>query len=149
MVCQWSLPNYFDSRTQKNSLGYFSKRHAIKNSSGQKKCDRDCVGWKWSTRWLVEDGMNTALTNTHSSWILWSASCACSKTKHSLFCITSWLPYITLCYIDTKIFCAPGTIMHGSIRLPPRSIVSLWGCSLAINRMISIDPSSLKRKSLE
>ena len=87
--------------------------------------------------------------HTHSSWILWSASHVCSKTMHSLFCITSWLPYITLCYIDSKIFSAPGTIMHGSIRLPPRSIACLWGCSLAINRMISIDPSSLTRKSLE
>ena len=86
--------------------------------------------------------------HAHSSWILWSASRVCSKTMHSLFCITSWLHYITLCYIDSKIFSAPGTIMHGSIRLPPRSIVSLWGCSLAINRMISIDPSSLKRKIL-
>ena len=76
--------------------------------------------------------------HAHSSWILWSASRVCLKTMHSLFCITSWLPYITLCYIDSKIFSAPGTIMHGS----------LWGCSLAINRMISIDPSSLKRKIL-
>ena len=31
-----------------------------------------------------------------------------------------------------KIFSAPGTIAHGSIRLPPRSLGSSRGCSLAI-----------------
>ena len=79
------------------------------------------IGWRWD-----EHGTHK---HTHSLWILWSASRACSKTMHSLFCITSWLPYITLCYIDSKIFSAPGTIKHGSIRLPPRSIASLWGCT--------------------
>ena len=39
-----------------------------------------------------------------------------------------------------EIFSAPGTIAHGSIRLPPRSLVKTWGCSLAIRR--SIWPSS-------
>ena len=32
-----------------------------------------------------------------------------------------------------KIFSAPGTISHGSIRLPPHSLASSRGCSLAIN----------------
>ena len=31
-----------------------------------------------------------------------------------------------------QIFSAPGTIAHGSIRLPPRSLASSRGCSLAI-----------------
>jgi len=31
------------------------------------KCDRYHVGWKWSTRWLVEDRMSTGLTNTHTA----------------------------------------------------------------------------------
>ena len=31
------------------------------------KCDRYRVGWKWSTRRLVEDGMSTGLTNTHTA----------------------------------------------------------------------------------
>ena len=34
-----------------------------------------------------------------------------------------------------EIFSAPGTIAHGSIRLPPRSLASLRGCSLAIKSM--------------
>ena len=32
-----------------------------------------------------------------------------------------------------EIFSAPGTIAHGLIRLPPRSLASSRGCSLAIN----------------
>ena len=31
-----------------------------------------------------------------------------------------------------EIFSAPGTIVHGSIRLPPHSLASSQGCSLAI-----------------
>ena len=39
----------------------------------------------------------------HGSRILWSVSCVHSKTMHSLSCITSWLPHITLCYIDSRL----------------------------------------------
>ena len=39
--------------------------------------------------------------------------------------------------------------MHGSMRLLPHSIASSQGCLSAINRMISIDLSSLKRKILK
>ena len=42
--------------------------------------------------------------HAHGSWILWSVSRVRSKTMHSLSCITSWLPYITLCYIDSRFF---------------------------------------------
>ena len=134
----------------KNSLGYFSKWHAIKNSSGQKKCDRDCVRWKWSTRWLVEDGMNTALTNTHTAPGISDLHQVLAR-KQRILCFALRHGCLTLLYVTSiqRFFLPPGTIMHGPIRLLPRSIESLWGCSLAINRMISIDPSSLKRKSLE
>ena len=51
-------------------------------------------------RLLVEEGMSTG----HGSWILWSVSRVRSKTMHSLSCITIWLFYITLCYIDSSFF---------------------------------------------
>ena len=41
--------------------------------------------------------------DAHDSRILWSVSCVHSKTMHSLSCITSWLPHITLCYIDSRL----------------------------------------------
>ena len=45
----------------------------------------------------------------------------------------SWLPYITYIMLHRfEIFSAPGTIVHGSIRLPPHSLASSRGCSLAI-----------------
>ena len=60
----------------------------------------------------------------HSSWILCSVSRVRSKTMHSLFCITSWLPYITLCYIDSRFF------------LPlEQSRTALLGCRLAASRL--------------
>ena len=52
--------------------------------------------------------------HAHGVWILCSVSRVRSKTMHSLFCITSLWPYITLCQIDS------GTIELGSIRQPPR-----------------------------
>ena len=42
--------------------------------------------------------------HAHGSRILWSVSRVRSKTMHSLSCITSCLPYITLCYIDSRFF---------------------------------------------
>ena len=59
--------------------------------------------------------------HAHGSWILWSVSRVRSKTMHSLSCITSWLPYITLRNNDSRFF------------LPlEQSRTALLGCSLAI-----------------
>ena len=60
----------------------------------------------------------------HSSWILCSVSRVRSKTMHSLFCITSSLPYITLCYIDSRFFL-----------LLEQSRMALLGCRLAASRL--------------
>ena len=73
--------------------------------------------------------------HAHGSWILWSVSLVCSKTMHSLFCITLWLPYITLCSIDLRFF-LPLEQSRTAIRLLPHSLVKTWGCSLAIRRSI-------------
>ena len=62
--------------------------------------------------------------HAHGSWILWSVSRVRSKTMHSLSCITSWLPYITLCYIDSRFFL-----------LLEQSRTALLGCRLAASRL--------------
>ena len=65
MVRQWSLPYYFASKTKKfRCVVIFLSRMQWKILAG--KCDRYRVGWKRSTRLLVEDGMSTGLTNTHT-----------------------------------------------------------------------------------
>ena len=98
------------------------------------KCDRCRVGWKWSkTRRLVEDGMSTRLTNTHTARGFSDLYHVPSRN----IAFTSRLPHITLCYIDSRFFC-PGTIAHGSIRLPPRSLACSRGCSLATNNSVPI-----------
>ena len=131
MVRQWSLPKYFASKTKNFAALLFFLGHAIKNSSGQMRqisrrmeMIHPTIGWRRD-----EHGTHK---HAHGSWILWSVSRVRSKTMHSLFCITSWLPYITLCFIDSRFFSAPGKIAHGSMRLPPRSLASSRGCSLAI-----------------
>ena len=131
MVRQWSLENYFASKTKNFAALLFFLGHAIKNSSGQMRqisrrmeMIHPTIGWRRD-----EHGTHK---HAHGSWILWSVSRVRSKTMHSLFCITSWLPYITLCFIDSRFFSAPGKIAHGSMRLPPRSLASSRGCSLAI-----------------
>ena len=96
---------------------------------------------KWiSTQWLVEDVMSTGLTNTHThgSWILYHIfarkQCILCSELHHKCCLT-------LLYA--------GTIAHGSIRLLPRSLVSLRGCSLAITftNMLEVPISNLSEHS--
>ena len=119
MVRQWSLPNYFASKTKNFAALLFFLGHAIKNSSGQMRqisrrmeMIHPTIGWRRD-----EHGTHK---HAHGSWILWSVSRVRSKTMHSLSCITSWLPYITLCYIDSRFF------------LPlEQSRTALLGCRLA------------------
>ena len=54
------------------------------------------IGWRRDERGTHK--------HTHVSWILWSVSNVHLKTMHSLFRITLWLPYITLCCIDSRFF---------------------------------------------
>ena len=107
MVLQWRFQNYFASKTKKILLRYyFSQRHAIKNSSGQMRqishmieMIQPTIGWRRNERGTHK--------NTHGSWILWSVLRVRLRTMHSLFCITSWLSYITLCFIDSRFFFCP------------------------------------------
>ena len=129
MVRQWSLPNYFASKTKNFAALLFFLGHAIKNSSGQMRqisrrmeTIHPTIGWRRD-----EHGTHK---HAQGSWILWSVSRVCSKTMDSLSCIMS-LHYSMLHRFE--IFSAPGTITHGSIRLPPHSFDSSRGCSLAIN----------------
>ena len=97
--------------------------HAIKNSSRQMRqisrrmeMIHPTIGWRRD-----EHGTHK---HAHGSWILWSVSRVRSKTMHSLSCITSWLPYITLCYIDSRFF------------LPlEQSRTALFGCRLAVSEL--------------
>ena len=82
--------------------------------------------------WLKTEWARDSQTRD-GSWILRSVSRVHSKTIHSLFCITSSLPYITLYYIDSRFFC-PWNNRVRLYKLPPRSLASSRGCSLAINR---------------
>ena len=52
-----------------------------------------------STRRLIEDGMSTRLTKTHMARGLSDQYHVFARKQ----CITSWLPYITLCYIDIRL----------------------------------------------
>ena len=66
---------------------------------------------------------------------------------HSLSYITPWLPYNTLCYINSRFFCPwNNRTFHGSIRLLPSSLASLRGCSLAI-KYVSITIMTLKQQA--
>ena len=93
MVRQWSLPNYFSSKTKNFAALFFFLRHATKNSRGQMRqisgrmeIIHPKIGWRRD-----EHGTHK---QAHGSWILWSVSRVRSKTMHSLAGITSWLPYI-------------------------------------------------------
>ena len=74
------------------------------------------IGWRQD-----EQGTHK---HAHGSWIPWSLTRVRSKTMHSLACITSWLPYITLRYIFSRFF------------LPlEQSRAALSGCRFAARRL--------------
>ena len=68
-------------------------------------------------------------------WLVDSLICITCSLKNNAFSVLHYimvaLHYSTLPRFE--IFSAPGTILHGSIRLPPHTFVSSRGCSLAIN----------------
>ena len=87
-----------------------------------------------STLQLVEDGMSTGLTNTHTARgfsvlyhvFAWKQCILCSALHHKS---SLTLPYVTSLRDS---FCL-GTFVHGFIRLPPCSLASSRDCSLAIH----------------
>ena len=84
------------------------------------KCDRHRVGWKWSTQRLAEEGMSMGLTNTHTARGF-SDLYHVFAPKRCILCITSWLPYITLRYINLGFFLPleqPSTALLASASQP-------------------------------
>ena len=87
-----------------------------------------------STLQLVDDGMSTGLTNTHTARgfsvlyhvFAWKQCILCSALHHKS---SLTLPYVTSLWDS---FCL-GTFVHGFIRLPPCSLASSRDCSLAIH----------------
>ena len=102
MVRQWSLTNYCVSKTQKfcRVIIFLS---GMQWKIPPSKCDRHRVRWKWSTQRLAEEGMSMGLTNTHTARGF-SDLYHVFAPKRCILCITSWLPYITLRYINLGFF---------------------------------------------
>ena len=81
--------------------------------------------------WLKTEWAQDSQTRD-GSWILRSVSRVHSKTIHSLFCIRHRC--LTLLYITSiRDFSAPWNNRVRLHKLPPRSLASSRGCSLAIN----------------
>ena len=109
---------------------YFSYRRAIKNSSGQMR--------QISLRiddppddWLKKGWARDSQTRTR---LVDSLICISRSLENNEFSVLHYV-MVALHYSMLhrfKIFSAPGTIAHNSIRLPPRSLASPRGCSLAI-----------------
>ena len=73
------------------------------------------------------------LTNTHTTREFSDLYHVFAR-KQCILCPTLRHGCLTLLYATSiRDFSAPGTIAYGSIRLPPRSLASSRGCSLAIN----------------
>ena len=130
------LSKLFCSKDKNFAALLFFLAACNKNSSGQMRqvsrqvCDRYHVGWRWSTWWLVEDRMSTGLTNTHTAHGFSDLYHVFAR-KQCILCYASHHGCLNSMLHRFKIFSAPGTIVHGSIRLPPCSLASSGGCSLA------------------
>ena len=102
----------------------FLSLKTIQNSNGQMRQLYAYVA-NQSTRRLVENGMSTGLTNTHTARgfsVLYHVfprkqSILCSALRHK--------SYLTLPYVTSlrDSFCL-GTFAHGFFGLPPRSLAS-------------------------
>ena len=132
---RWSLTNYFVSKTQSIlRFYYFSLGQAIKNSSGQMRQPYAYDAYE-STRRLVEGGISTGLTNTHTArgfsvlyHVFARKQCIlCSELRHKSHLTLPTPPYVISIQ---DLFCL-GTFARGFIRLLPRSLASSRGCSLA------------------
>ena len=150
MLRRRSLPNYFASKTQ----SIF--RRCFFLASGNKKFQRanatviaydaneyppdDCL----KTGWARDSQTRTRLVDS-----LICITCSLENNELSVlhYVINIALHYWVLHRFE--IFSAPGTIALGSIRLPPRSLASSRGCSLAIiinkryNRLIIRCPEQM------
>ena len=150
MLRRRSLPNYFASKTQ----SIF--RRCFFLASGNKKFQRanatviaydaneyppdDCL----KTGWARDSQTRTRLVDS-----LICITCSLENNELSVlhYVINVALHYWVLHRFE--IFSAPGTIALGSIRLPPRSLASSRGCSLAIiinkryNRLIIRCPEQM------
>ena len=150
MLRRRSLPSYFASKTQ----SIF--RRCFFLASGNKKFQRanatviaydaneyppdDCL----KTGWARDSQTRTRLVDS-----LICITCSLENNELSVlhYVINVALHYWVLHRFE--IFSAPGTIALGSIRLPPRSLASSRGCSLAIiinkryNRLIIRCPEQM------
>ena len=82
--------------------------------------------------WLKTVWAQDSQTRT---WLVDSLFCITCSLKNNAFSVLHYVMKIALNYYmvhQFEIFSASGTIAHCSIRLPPCSLVSLRGCSLAI-----------------
>ena len=116
MLRQWSLPNYFASKAQKISLRY------IKNSS-------------WRMRQISRKmEMIHPTIGTHTDRGFSDLYHVFARKLNNALSVLHYV-MVALHYSMLhrfEIFSVAGTIAHGSIRLPPRSLASSRGCSLAI-----------------
>ena len=97
-----------------------------------------------SNRLLVEGGMSTGLTNSpmargfsvlYHVFITLKQCILCSALRHKSY-------LALLCVTSIRDFFCLGTFTQGSIWLPPRTLASSRGCSLAINMLtVSSDVS--------
>ena len=116
----------FCFKDTKNALGYyFSYRHAIKNSRRQMwqiwhrmEVIHQKIGWRRDKHGTVSQ---TRI------WLVDSLICITCSLENNAFSVLRYvmvaLHYSMLCQFE--IFSAPGTIAHGSIRLPPREAARL------------------------
>ena len=135
-VCRWSLTNYFASKTQSilrccfflaagNEKSQRANATAISYDANEYRQD-DCL----KKGWARDSQTRTRLVD--------SLICIKCSLENNAFFVLYYVINVALHYCMVhrfEIFSAPGTIAHGCIRLPPRSLAFSRGCSLAITSL--------------
>ena len=124
MVRQWSLPNYFASKTENFAALLFFLGHAIKNSSGQMRQ----ISRRMEIIHPIEDWLKTgwARESQTRTRLVDSLICIRCSLESNAFSVLHYV-MVTLHYSmfhRFEMFYASGTIAHGSI-----------SCRLAASRL--------------
>ena len=126
LVCQWSLPNYFASRTQKTcGIIFFLSSRQMRSHTHMRQMNPPNDWLK--TGWTRNSQARPRLVD--------SLFCITCSIENNAFSVLDYVIKVTLHYYMLhrfEIFSPFRTFAHGSIRLPPSSLTSLRGCLLAI-----------------
>ena len=126
---------YFASKTQKSGHVIVFRLLAACNEKFQRA---NVQPFAYAANAIADKAGWTRDSQAHTRLVDSLFFITCSL-ENNAFSVLHYVISVALHYLHRfEIFAAPGTIAHGSIRLPPRSLASSRGWSLVIKLVLSV-----------